>query len=474
MSASKTNTMPHSEESMQHQTMLIAAIALGGFLSLYNSVALNVAIPTFVKVFDTSLSMVQWIMISYTLMMGVLSPTAGYFADKFSCRNLFSFSMLGFAVVSLISGFCNNIFMMIGVRLIQGALAAFIIPCSMMIIYQFVPFKQRATFLTLQSVAMSSGPAIGPVFSGVLLTWVNWHWVFWVNVPVALFTAWAVYKGVPYEVRSSENKLDYLSFVYVIVGTVLFLLSFNQVSSWGIGSPAVWAMMIAGAVLVSLFVRRCLQSSHPVLNFKVLGSRDFSLALLINSCISMALCLVPFVLAIYFQDILGYTPMMYGLILLIPAFFSIGGGPLAQWLYSRVDSKKIILVAMLLLAGGSLMLSRTTLKTTLFVVIFWLCSRYLGIGLSSMPITDYGMSALSRELSGHGTSLINWFKMMATSLSLSIFTMVLDLRIVHHSKTMDMMNAQMMAIGDVFFYSGLILVVCVILSFALKSNQNLE
>ena len=461
-------------DSMQHQTMLIAAIALGGFLSLYNSVALNVAIPTFVKVFDTDLGMVQWIMISYTLMMGVLSPTAGYFADKFSCRNLFSFSMLAFAIVAVISGFCDNIYLMIAVRLVHGALAAFIVPCSMMIIYQFVPYKQRATFLTLQSMAMSSGPAIGPVLSGILLTCVDWQWVFWLNVPLALFTAWAVYKGVPYEVRDTGKKLDYLSFVYVIFGSVLFLLSFNQMETWGVTSPGVWLMLASGAFLVALFVRRCLQSSHPVLNFRVLCVKDFTMALIINSCISMALCLVPFVLAIYFQDILGYTPMMYGLILLIPAIFSIAGGPVAQWLYQRIDSRIIILTAMMLLAGGSLMLSRTTLATGLGVVIFWLCFRYLGIGLCSMPITDYGMSSLSREEAGHGTSIINWFKMMATSLSLSIFTMVLNLRIAHYGETMDLMNAQMHGICDVFFYSGLILVFNIVMTLTLKNRRNLR
>lgn len=146
-------------------------------------------------------------------------------------------------------------------------------------------------------------------------------------MPIALFTAYAVYKAVPYELTASEETLDYLGFAYVIVGTVLFLLSFNQISSWGITSPAVWAMMLGGSVLIGLFVRRCLASSHPVLNFQVLKEKSFSIALLINSGLSMALCLVPFVLAIYFQDILGYTPMFSGVILLIPAIFSIAGGP---------------------------------------------------------------------------------------------------------------------------------------------------
>ena len=166
--------------------------------------------------------------------------------------------------------------------------------------------------------------------------------------------------------------------------------------------------------------------------------------------------------------------MFSGVILLVPAIFSIGGAPVAQWLYARMDRKKIIIAAMLFLTLGSLMLGRITLETSLLFVVAWLCFRYFGIGLSGMPITDYGMSALPRSLSNHGSALINWFKMMANSLSLSVFTMVLELRTEVYGQTMDIMNAQMYAIDDIFIYSGLILAVCVILSLFLKSNRNLE
>lgn len=456
-----------------NSVLLVAAIVLAGFLSLYNSVALNVAIPTFIRVFDTDLDMVQWIMISYTLMMGVMSPTAGYFSDKFSCRNLFAASMLGFALVALISGFCTNIYVMIVIRFLQGSLAAFIVPCSMIIIYQFTPFRNRSKFLTLQTVSMSMGPAVGPVISGVLLTHVSWQSVFWINVPIALFAAVAIFKAVPFEKSESKEKLDFLGFVYVIFGTMLFLFSFNQASNYGFTSPVFWSLLIVGTVLITMFVKRCLKSSDPILNFRVLANKDFSISLLVNSCISMALCLVPFVLAIYFQDIKGYTPFFSGIILLIPAVFSISGGPIAQYLYTRVDSKKIILVAMFFLSFGSVLLSKTTLESTLFFVVFWLCFRYLGIGLSSMPITDYGMSSISRELSGHGSSLINWFKMMSTSLSLSIFTMVLSMRTTIYLKDMNLKEAQMCAIDDVFLYSAFILFFCLGTSLFLKSNKNL-
>ena len=244
--------------------------------------------------------------------------------------------------------------------------------------------------------------------------------------------------------------------------------------NWGFASPGFWAMLLVGLLLITVFIRRCMHSSHPILNFGVLKNQEFTITVIINSCISMALCLVPFVLAIYFQDILGYTPMFSGVILLIPAIFSIGGAPIAQWLYARIDSKKIILAAMVFLTVGSLMLGRITLETSMLFVVAWLSFRYFGIGLSGMPITDYGMSALPRELSNHGSALINWFKMMANSLSLSVFTMVLGMRTAFYSQSMDDVLAQMKAIDDIFVYSGLILAVCVILSLFLKSNRNLE
>ncbi len=75
-----------------------------------------------------------------------------------------------------------------------------------------------------------------------------------INVPIALLTAWAVYQAVPYELHDSQEKLDYLGFSYVILGTVLFLLSFNQVNSWGLSSPAFWAMLLVGAALIVLFL----------------------------------------------------------------------------------------------------------------------------------------------------------------------------------------------------------------------------
>ena len=118
------------------RTMLIAAIVISSFLSLYNSVAMNIAIPAFLTIFDCELKTVQWIMISYTLAMGVVSPAAGYISDRISTRNLFAGALVGFALAAAVAGVCHNIYQMIFFRVVQGLLAAVFIPCCMTIIYQ--------------------------------------------------------------------------------------------------------------------------------------------------------------------------------------------------------------------------------------------------------------------------------------------------------------------------------------------------
>lgn len=455
------------------RTMLIAAIVISSFLSLYNSVAMNIAIPAFLTIFDCELKTVQWIMISYTLAMGVVSPAAGYFSDRISSRNLFAGALVGFALAAAVAGVCHNIYQMIFFRVVQGLLAAVFIPCCMTIIYQYVPRRQQATFLSLQSMSLSMGPAIGPVLAGYMLTVGSWQWLFWINTPLALLAAWAVYRSVPYEVHPTGEKLDYLGFLYVILGTVMVLISFNQAEDWGLLSVKFALLLAAGVFFMVIFIRRELSSTFPILNFGVLKYRDYTICLIINSFISMALCLVPFVLAIYFQNILGLTPFESGLLLLIPAFFSIGGTPIAQILYKRMESRVLIIISILLIAVGSFILGQLTLETTMFFVIFWLCVRYLGIGLSSMPIMDVGMKSIPKEITGHGSSLINWCKMMATSLSLSIFTMVLGVRTTHYQTYLPMVEGQLMGINDVFIYSGILLFVATVLGiFVSKGNHS--
>lgn len=444
-------------------------IVVVSFLALYNAVALNVAIPEFLRFFDVSVSAVQWIGISYTLVMGVVSPLAGYFVRLLTLRRYYIISIFLFTVFSLLSGFTNSIYILIVIRSLQGLAGVALIPTTMIAIYQYIPRHRQPLFLTIQNMSLSLGPAVGPVIVGMLITFASWRWIFWFNVPFGALAIFLGLRSLPKEEAEKSIYIDFPSLIYAVFGCFPILLAFSLSLDWGFFSPRILSMLIGGSFLVFLFVRRQLNLEQPILDFHILKNREYTIALIGNVLLSMALALAPFTFAIYYQMVQGYTPFEYGLILLIPAIFSIGGAPVAQILYARWSSKKLILFAWLFLAGGSIALSFLKAETILLVSISFVCLRYVGIGLMGMPITDHGMRELSSEKSDDGSTLINWSKLIMTSFSLSIFTLLYEIVVAKYEMTVSSIEAMVHGVDIIFLTSGIACILGMLLSLKLKT-----
>lgn len=450
---------------------LIAVIVIACFLALYNTTAMTVALPAFVKQFHASVTLVQWLMIGYTVIMGVASPLASWFVHRFSLRNYFMYSMIGFAILSFFSGASNNIYFMIFIRSIQGLMGAALVPVTMIAIYRFIPRNRQPFFLTIQNMSLSLGPAIGPVIAGLLLTAVSWRWLFWFNVPFSILAAFLARKILPKEQASSSEKVDILSIAAIVIGCLLVLLSFSLATHFGLLSPIILTMLTSGSVLCGVFVYRQNTLERPILTFAMMKDREYRLSLIVNALLSMSLCLAPFVLAIYFQTVRGYSAFIYGLFLLIPAIFSVGGAPVSQRLYHFLTSKILILIGLGLLTIGNLALGAVTITSSLVYVIGFLCIRYLGIGILGMPITDHGMRVLPPQQTDDGATLINWIKLMASSLSLSVFTMVYTM-VVNNAmaKGANEILAEVQGVDAVFISSGILLIIGLFIGMTLKKE----
>ncbi len=455
----------------KNEGALIAIIVIACFLALYNTTAMTVALPVFVEKFHTSVTTVQWLMIGYTVIMGVASPLASWFVHRFTLRNYFMYSMIGFAVLSLLSGASNSIYLMIVIRSVQGLMGAALVPVTMIAIYRFIPRNRQPFFLTIQNMSLSLGPAVGPVIAGLLLTAVSWRWLFWFNVPFSVIAAILASKVLPMESGTSTEKVDSLSIVSIVIGCLLVLLSFSMATRFGLLSPIILSMLAVGSGLCAWFVYHQTTLAQPVLTFVMVRDKEYRLSLFINALLSMALCLAPFVLAIYFQTVRGYSAFSYGLFLLIPAIFSIGGAPISQRLYNFITSKTLILIGLGLLTVGNLALGLITQTSALVYVIGFLCVRYLGIGIMGMPITDHGMRTLPKEHTDDGATLINWLKLMASSLSLSVFTMVYSMVVnAKVAQGAPMIIAQVDGINAVFIGSGILLVLGMLIGIFLKKE----
>ena len=450
---------------------LIFVIVIACFLALFNSTALNAGLPLFMEIFHASVTEVQWIMIGYTVIMGVVSPLAAWFVHRFTLRNYFVYSMFAYAILSFASGLFANVYFIIVVRAVQGIAGAALIPVTMIAIYRFIPRHRQPFFLTIQNMSLSLGPAIGPVIAGLLLMVLSWRWLFWFSVPLSILAGLLGMRVLPKEDSSSVAKIDIPSLVTIVIGSMLVLMGFSLASDMGLDNPVIIAMIVVGAILCVYFIIRQGKLTSPILTFTSVRNREYALSLIANVLLSMALCLAPFVLAIYLQTVRGYSAFQYGLLLLIPAIFSVGGAPVSQKLYTMVSSKALVVSGLACLSVGNLLLGFSTLDTSIVVFIAFLCLRYFGIGLMGMPVTDHGMRALPPELQDDGSTLINWAKLMGNSFALSIFTMVYTVVETGAIAESGEMLAMVRGVDIVFISSAVMLILGLIPAFMLKREQ---
>lgn len=457
-----------STYSRKNDASLIAMIVIACFLALFNSTALNAGLPLFMQIFDASVTEVQWIMIGYTVIMGVASPLAAWFVHRFTLRNYFVYSLFAYAVLSFASGVISNVYFVIVVRAVQGIAGAALIPVTMIAIYRFIPRHRQPFFLTIQNMSLSLGPAIGPVIAGLLLMVLSWRWLFWFSVPLSLLAAVLGMRVLPKEEPSNVEKIDIPSLVTIVIGSMLVLMGFSLASDMGLDNPIIIAMIVIGCILCVYFIKRQGSLSSPILSFTSVRYREYRLSMIANVLLSMALCLAPFVLAIYLQTVRGYSAFQYGLLLLIPAIFSVGGAPISQKLYTKVSSKALIIGGLIFLSVGNLMLGFSTIDTSVVLFIAILCLRYLGIGIMGMPVTDHGMRALPPALQDDGSTLVNWAKLMANSFALSVFTMVYSLVSSDVEGAGGEMLAMVKGVDEVFISSAIMLLLGLIPAFMLK------
>lgn len=457
-----------STYSRKNDAMLICVIVIACFLALFNSTALNAGLPLFMEIFQASVTEVQWIMIGYTVIMGVVSPLAAWFVHRFSLRNYFVYSMLSYAVLSFASGVFANVYFVIVLRAFQGIAGAALVPVTMIAIYRFIPRHRQPFFLTIQNMSLSLGPAIGPVIAGLLLMVLSWRWLFWFSVPLSIVAAVLGMRVFPKEDSSSVEKIDVPSLVTIVIGSMLVLMGFSLASDMGLNNPLIIAMIVIGCLLCIYFIRRQGTLASPILSFKAVRYREFGLSMIANVLLSMALCLAPFVLAIYLQTVRGFSAFQYGLLLLIPAIFSVGGAPISQKLYTKVSSKALIVCGLIFLSVGNLLLGFSAIDTSIVLFISLLCLRYLGIGIMGMPVTDHGMRALPPELQDDGSTLVNWAKLMGNSFALSVFTMVYSIVSSDIEGAGGEILAMVKGVDEVFVSSAIILLLGLIPAFMLK------
>lgn len=411
---------------------LIFIIVIGAFMSVLDSSIVNVAIPRLMAVFGVSSDEIQWVLTGYLLASGVVIPLSGFLCDRFGHKRMYVISLIAFTIGSLLCGMAWNNNSMIAFRVIQALGGGLLIPVSMALIYFIVPLEKIGIGLGIWGIGMIMGPAIGPTLGGYLVDSLGWQWIFLVNVPVGIMGVFLSINFLQETPLQNDIKIDLPGSALIIVSCFSLLLALSQGQEYGWGSQYIVSLLLIALFTLILFVLWESQVPNPLIDMRLFKNVPMIASLLAISVGTAALISIIFLVPIYSQNLLGYTAMDTGILMLPMAMVTGIMMPISGKLFDKFGASKLVLIGMVSTAGLTYYLHTLSAATSFGFLQFILAVRAIGIGLMMMPITNAGMATLPQYMAGRGSALVNTVRQIAASLAIAYTTYLVSQRQAYH------------------------------------------
>ncbi|MBV8064642.1 MAG: MFS transporter [Actinobacteria bacterium] len=416
-----------SKRASTNPWVVLVLICLAQFMVVLDATIVNVALPSIQKDLGLSEANLQWIVNAYTLVFGGFLLLGGRAGDLLGRKRLFLIGLVIFTTASLLNGLSTSSGELIGFRALQGLGAALISPAALSIISTtFAEGKERARALAVWAAIAIGGSAFGLVLGGWLTQSFSWPWIFFVNVPVGIFTFLATLRIVP------ESRDEHAAKHYDIGGAVtvtgglmslVFAIVKAETSGWTAGVTI--GFFILAIALLSSFIVIELRSPAPLVRLSIFKVRSLATANLTMFLVGSGMFAMFFFITLYLQRVLGYHPLKAGLSVLPFTFGIMVSAGLASNLAPRVGVRPVAAVGMVLTAIGMLLFARMPVGGSYVSdVLPGMLVAALGMGAVFMPITLVATTGLKDEDQGLASGLFNTSQQIGGALGLAILSTI--------------------------------------------------
>ena len=399
----------------------LAAVSFGLFMIMLDNTIVNVALPSIQRDLHIGISELEWIVNGYALTFAVLMLTGGKLADLFGRRFIFIVGLLIFTASSLACGLAPNAHFLIGARVAQGVGSALMNPATLSIITATFPPRQRGMAIGIWAGTSAMALAIGPLVGGLITQYINWSWIFFINVPVGVLGV-VVARLVITESRdtSAEQRLDLPGLLTSAIGLFGLTYALIEANNYGWTSVRILALFGVAAVGLAAFVALELRQRIPMLDLSLFKNSTFAGANAVMMLVALAMFGVFFYVSLYMQNILHYSPTKAGATFLPMTILIILIAPLAGKYSDRVGSRWLMGGGMTLVAGSLVIFSRLGLHGTFWDLLPGLLIGGVGMALVMTPATAAAMGSVEVDKAGVGSAVLNSMRQVGGSLGIAI------------------------------------------------------
>ncbi|WP_309128323.1 DHA2 family efflux MFS transporter permease subunit [Microbacterium sp.] len=410
---------------------VIALLVASAFVVILNETIMGVALPRLMVDLDITAATAQWLTTGFLLTMAIVIPLTGFLLARFPLRSLFITAMSLFAAGTLIAAVAPGFEMLLAGRVVQASGTAIMMPLLFTTVLNVVPATHRGRMMGVISIVIAVAPAVGPTVSGVILSALDWRWMFWLVLPIVVIALALGAVWVRNITETRHARFDALSVVLSALGFggLVFGLSSIGESASGHAPVPVWIPLVVGAASLAVFVVRQLRlqkSDSALLDLRTFTSRSFSLAVVLVVVVMAALFGSLILLPIYLQQVLALDTLAVGLMLLPGGILMGVIAPIVGSLFDRYGPRPLVLPGMVVAAGALWGMATFDAHTSVGWIIAVHVALNLGLGFVFTPLLTSALGSLPHHLYSHGSAMTSTLQQVAGAAGTALFVTLMS------------------------------------------------
>jgi EmrB/QacA subfamily drug resistance transporter len=389
-------------------------VAVAFFMESLDTTILNTAVPAISEALKVAPLSMKSVLASYTLSLAVFIPISGWMADRFGTRRVFASAIGLFTLGSFLCGISSNIHLLVACRILQGCGGAMMVPVGRLTLVRTFAKSELIRAMSFVAIPALVGPMLGPIAGGLIVGYLHWRFIFFVNIPIGLIGLLMVYLHLP-DYREKTHPLDVVGLILFGSGIALLSYVLEIFGEHTLSAAGILGLLLISLSLIAGYLFHAREIAYPLLRLSLFRIRTFSASVSGSFFTRLGIGGVPFLLPLLYQVGLGFTPIQSGLLIMPQAIASMSTKFLLPKILNRFGYRGVLVSNTVILVVLLLLFATIGLRTPVWVIVLlaFCYGAFTSLQYTSMNTLVY--ADITEEETSSASSIASTMQQMSIS-----------------------------------------------------------
>jgi EmrB/QacA subfamily drug resistance transporter len=405
---------PEEAPSASSKRLLPWLVAVAFFMESLDTTILNTAVPAISEALKVAPLSMKSVLASYTLSLAVFIPISGWMADRFGTRRVFASAIGLFTLGSFLCGISSNIHLLVACRVLQGCGGAMMVPVGRLTLVRTFEKSELIRAMSFVAIPALVGPMLGPIAGGLIVGYLHWRFIFFVNIPIGLIGLLMVYLHLP-DYREETHPLDIVGLILFGSGIALLSYVLEIFGEHTLSTAEILGLLAVSLSLIGGYLLHAREIEFPLLRLSLFRIRTFSASVSGSFFTRLGIGGVPFLLPLLYQVGLGFTPIQSGLLIMPQALASMSTKFLLPKILNRLGYRAVLVSNTIILGLLLLLFATIGLHTPVWIIVLqaFCYGAFTSLQYTSMNTLVY--ADVTEEETSSASSIASTMQQMSIS-----------------------------------------------------------